>query len=101
MDKLIKKLRKYAEDYRKPPYGMEVDGTPELLEQAADSLTEIKQSVDTLKQKFIEGLPVKRQGDDADDGIECPNCGYEVARNDDYREIRPKHCPECGTKLIY
>ena len=101
MDKLIKKLRKYAENYRKPTYGMEVDGTPELLEQAADSLTEIKQSVDTLKQKFIEGLPVNRQGDDADDGIECPICRYEVARNDDYREMRPKHCPECGTKLIY
>lgn len=101
MDKLIKKLRKYAENYRKLPYGMEVDGTPELLEQAADSLTEIKQSVDKLKQKFIEGLPVNRQGDDADDGIECPACRYEVARNDDYREMRPKHCPECGTKLIY
>lgn len=101
MDKLIKKLRKYAEDYRKPPYGMEVDGTPELLEQAADSLTETKQSVDELKQKFIEGLPVNRQGDDADDGMECPTCGYEVARNDDYTEMRPKHCPECGTKLIY
>ena len=23
------------------------------------------------------------------------------ARNDDYAEMRPKHCPECGTKLIY
>ena len=101
MDKLIKKLRKYAENYRKPPYGMEVDGTPELLEQAADSLTEIKQSVDKLKQKFIKGLPVNHQGYDADDAIECPACGYEVARNDDYREMRPKHCPECGTKLIY
>ena len=22
-------------------------------------------------------------------------------RNDDYAEMRPKHCPECGTKLIY
>lgn len=31
----------------------------------------------------------------------CPFCGYEVARNDDYEEMRPKHCPECGTKLTY
>ena len=74
MDKLIKKLRKYAENYRKPPYGMEVDGTPELLEQAADSLTEIKQSVDKLKQKFIKGLPVNHQGYDADDGLRIRGC---------------------------
>lgn len=59
------------------------------------------ESVDALKKKFIDGMNVHRQGDDADDGIECPFCGYEVARNDDYQEMRPKHCPECGTKLIY
>ncbi len=34
-------------------------------------------------------------------GIECPFCGYEVARNDDFDEIRPEHCPKCGTKLLY
>lgn len=56
------------------------------------------ESVEALKKKFIDGMNVHRQGDD---GIECPFCGYEVARNDDYEEMRPKHCPECGTKLIY
>lgn len=44
---------------------------------------------------------VNYQGDDEMDGIECPICKYEVARNDDYAEMRPKYCPECGTKLIY
>lgn len=44
---------------------------------------------------------VNYQGDDEMDGIECPICKYEVASNDDYAEMRPKHCPECGTKLIY
>lgn len=58
-------------------------------------------SVDALKDRFINGMCVHRQGDDADDGIECPFCGYEVARNDDYEEMRPNHCPECGTKLVY
>ena len=24
-----------------------------------------------------------------------------IAINDDYAEMRPKYCPECGTKLIY
>lgn len=51
--------------------------------------------------RFTSGLAVKREGDDESDGILCPFCGYEVARNDDYRDMRPKHCPECETKLIY
>ena len=59
------------------------------------------ESAEALKNKFIDGMNVHSQGDDADDAIECPFCGYEVAINDDYKEMRPKHCPECGTKLIY
>lgn len=59
------------------------------------------ESIQPIKSRFVDGREVNYQGDDADDDIECPFCGYEVARNDDYPEIRPKHCPECGTKLIY
>lgn len=59
------------------------------------------ESVEALKNKFIDGMKVHYEGDDADDEIECPFCGYGVARNDDYNEMRPKHCPKCGTKLIY
>lgn len=62
---------------------------PELVDQVDRQL------------RFVDGMEVHRQGWDESDGIECPFCGYEVARNDDYDEIRPKHCPECGTKLIY
>lgn len=54
-----------------------------------------------MKQKYEDGIDVKRQGDDADDEILCPECGYSLARNDEEEELRPKHCPECGTKLIY
>ena len=46
-------------------------------------------------------MNVNYQGDDADDGIECPVCKWEVARNDDYECVKPKHCPNCGTRLIY
>lgn len=101
MEELIKSLMDYAEKYRQPPYGREVEGTPELLEKAANALKEAKDSVDKLKKQYTDGIPVHYQGDDADDGIECPFCGYEVARNDDYSDMKPKHCPECGTKLIY
>lgn len=54
-----------------------------------------------MQQKYEDGIEVKRQGDDADDEILCPECGYSLARNDKKEELRPKHCPECGTKLIY
>lgn len=54
-----------------------------------------------MQQKYEDGIEVKRQGDDADDEILCPECGCSLARNDEKEELRPKHCPECGTKLIY
>lgn len=54
-----------------------------------------------MQQKYEDGIEVKRQGDDADDEILCPECGYSLSRNDEKEELRPKHCPECGTKLIY
>lgn len=54
-----------------------------------------------MQQKYEDGIEVKRQGDDADDEILCPECGYSLARNDEKEELRPKHCPECGIKLIY
>lgn len=101
MSCLTEKLEQYAKNYRKPPYGREIEGTSELLLEAADSLKEAEESIQKLKVRFVEGMKVHCQGDDESDGIECPFCGYEVARNDDYDEIRLKHCPECGTKLIY
>ena len=54
-----------------------------------------------MRCQYKDGIEVKRQGDDADDKILCPECGYSLARNDEKEELRPKHCPECGTKLIY
>ena len=65
-----------------------------LFQTAALTLAE-------MQQKYEDGIEVKRQGDDADDEILCPECGYSLARNDEEEELRPKHCPECGTKLIY
>ena len=54
-----------------------------------------------MQHQYEDGIKVKRQGDDADDEILCPECGYSLVRNDEEEELRPKHCPECGTKLIY
>ena len=54
-----------------------------------------------MQRKYEDGIEVKRQEDDTDDEILCPECGYSLAKNDEEEELRPKHCPECGTKLIY
>jgi DNA-directed RNA polymerase subunit RPC12/RpoP len=67
------------------------------LNLAKDAL----EGAEALINKFVTGMNVHYQGDNPDDAIECPFCGYEVASNDDYEEIRPEHCPKCGTKLIY
>ena len=52
-------------------------------------------------EKYRTGMEVIYEGMDESDDILCPNCKASVARMDDYEEMRPAHCPECGTKLIY
>ena len=86
---LINKLHKQAEE------------TQKLLNLAADTIETCTAESAYMHERFLDGLPVHRQGDDESDGIECPICKYEVARNDDYPDERPCHCPNCGTKLIY
>ena len=72
----------------------EIHESAVLFQTAALTLAE-------MQQKYEDGIEVKRQGDDTDDEILCPECGYSLARNDEEEELQPKHCPECGTKLIY
>lgn len=99
IDKLIGELMAYADVYRHIPAAQkEVDGTPELLKEATGALMEATDSVSKMKERYMDGIKVHYQGYDA---IECPVCGFEVARNDDYDDMKPKHCPECGTKLLY
>lgn len=71
------------------------------LADAMGTALEAMESVQMLENKFVVGMKVHYNGDDADDFIECPVCKQKVAQNDDYPEMRPKHCPECGIKLIY
>ena len=54
-----------------------------------------------LGNKFIRENQVVYEGQDESDSILCPYCKEDVARNDDYEEMKPKHCPECGCKLKY
>lgn len=52
-------------------------------------------------ERFITGMEAIREGTDESDSILCPYCGWDLARNEDDSDMRPKHCPECGTKIIY
>lgn len=73
----------------------------ELLEYLDSYLTEILKKNEALEKKFVIGMEVEYEGDDESDNIKCPVCKDVVAWNDDYQDMRPKHCPNCGTKLIY
>lgn len=98
---LSQELRLYEKAYKKEPAGCVVEGTPELLHRAASTLDELGQNLTAIKSRFIDGMRVHSQDDDESDAIECPFCGYKIARNDDYEKMRTPHCPQCGTKLIY
>ena len=101
MKELLNKLQRYITEYKEPSYGKEVEEAIELMEEASQTLVKTAHKVVLLEDQFIYGMHVNYQGYDEMDGIECPICKYEVAINDDYAEMRPKYCPECGTKLIY
>lgn len=42
--KMVDRLRTYADMYRKPPHGKEVEGTIELLEEAAETIERLEGS---------------------------------------------------------
>ena len=60
----------------------------------------LSDAVDLIRdsEKYRTGMNVIYEGEDESDDILCPNCKASVARMDDYEEMRPAHCPECGTK---
>ena len=75
----------------------EINERIETLRLALDEM----QTPEEMKARYIEGMKAIYEGLDESDDILCPVCGYSLARIDDYYEMRPKHCEECGTKIIY
>lgn len=55
---LVEKLRTYANGYNTPPYGREIEGTKELLKQAADMIEEY---INTSTDISIEQFDLSRQ----------------------------------------
>lgn len=74
----------------------------EICEQELqERLKKDEKEIFDYKQRYQHGLKVVYKGQDESDEICCPICGIGVARNDDFIEFRPKHCSECGTRLLY
>ena len=57
------------------------------------------EKLNQMMKRYKKGMYVVYEGHDEQDGIYCPNCKEMVAINDE--DYKPKHCPECGVKLIY
>lgn len=86
-------ILKALEDIRSLMHNTNFDQDRIILSDAADLIKD--------SEKYRTGIKVIYEGTDENDDILCPNCRTSVARMDDYEEMRPAHCPECGTKLIY
>ena len=84
---------KELEDIRIRMYNTNFDQDRIILSDAIDLIKD--------SEKYRTGMEVIYEGADESDDILCPNCRASVARMDDYKEMRPSYCPECGTKLIY
>lgn len=56
MDRLTERIEKYIEAYQLPPFGREVDGTVELLQEVSNKLAEYE---DLEEQGLLLRLPCK------------------------------------------
>ena len=57
---ISEKLRAYADTYKTPPFGREVEGTVEILEEAAERLDNANKKDDVLKRCICEyGAPAQ------------------------------------------
>ena len=57
---ISEKLRAYADTYKTPPFGREVEGTVEILEEAAEILDNANKRDDVLKRCICEyGAPAQ------------------------------------------
>lgn len=90
-------IEKELENIRCRMHGTHFEQDCIIISDAIDLIREYKK----LKECCQDGMKAAYEGSDESDDILCPMCGYSLARNDDYEEMRPKHCPECGTKIIY
>lgn len=72
-----------------------------VILEASDVIKESEHWIQKTKARFFQGMPVHKDGDSGTDAVYCPFCGERIGINNDDYILRLKHCPECGTLLIY
>lgn len=58
VEKLMSKLRRYIKQYNSSPYGREIDGTVELLEECVSNLARLKHYDDMCESGKLITIPV-------------------------------------------
>lgn len=113
-DALVDKLRKYAAEYNLSPFGREIEGTAELLLEAAETIEiltiefeehmryraigtveDCREVMERQIAKKVNNRTLLRDlnGDPYSVRGDCPNCGnIGLLSNTDY-------CNACGQKL--
>lgn len=69
-----------------------------MIESAAGCIESLYKQWVKLHERFETGVRAYSTDEDI---IECPYCSFDIADCDELDEYKPKHCPNCGTKLIY
>ena len=101
MKTLVDRLKRQAVIYEDLPPDNKINNTQTLLGETALSLSIMQNSLDDLESRYIYGIRTHYQEHDDGDHILCPICKHVVANKNDQKDTWPKHCSECGTKLIY
>lgn len=103
MERLINRMRLYARRYNMPPYGREIEGTAELLIEAADELEHLRELVQRDREQACGAQAVNHgmnvTGEyDIDYDLICPSCGAIVG-DAEYNELNGPFCHRCGQRL--
>ena len=101
MKTLVDQLKRQAVIYKDLPSNNKINNAQTLLGETALSLSIMQNSLDGLESRYIYGIRTHYQENNNGYHILCPICKHIVANENDKKDTWPKHCSECGTKLIY
>ena len=101
MKTLVDRLKRQAVIYKDLPSENKINNAQVLLRETALWLSIMQNSLDGLESRYIYGIRAHYQEHDDGDRILCPICKHVVANKNNQKDTWPKHCSECGTKLIY
>ena len=103
---LVRKLRAYADQYNRPPYGREIEGTDKLLSEVADVIEEFSAKLhnpqmERSSQYYNGGwIPLNERLPEISDWyiitVGAPRCTYA----DYYDKIHNEWQDYCGSDIL-